>query len=161
MSQFRVWPFLPAAIAAFGERNRNPGRHFAGDYGIMDLIGKSDFRTKFYPAKLKSTSHIICGVMAETQEDGYSIHFAHYAGKLEQHLRKNGISCRDADMIIEESSELYFEKIHSSENKFVRLLKKGDPAQLFAESAARAIELHLPEAKNTFGSYGEIIKCIR
>jgi hypothetical protein len=30
-SQFRVWSFLPAAIAAFGERNRNPGRRFAGD----------------------------------------------------------------------------------------------------------------------------------
>ena len=46
-SQFRVWPFLRAAIAAFGERNRNPGRRFAGDYQVMDLLGKSDFRTKF------------------------------------------------------------------------------------------------------------------
>jgi hypothetical protein len=31
MSQFRVWPFLPTAIAVFGERNRNPGHFFAGD----------------------------------------------------------------------------------------------------------------------------------
>jgi hypothetical protein len=31
MSQFRVWPFLPTTIVAFGERNRNPGHCFAGD----------------------------------------------------------------------------------------------------------------------------------
>jgi hypothetical protein len=99
--------------------------------------------------------------MAETHDDGYSIHFAHYAGKLEQHLRKNGISCRDADAIIEESSVIYFEKIQSPENKFFKLVKKSDPAQVFAESAARAIERHLPEAKDTFGSYSEIVKCIK
>jgi len=46
-SQSRVWSFLRAAIAAFGERNRNPGRRFAGGYQLMDLLGKSDFRTKF------------------------------------------------------------------------------------------------------------------
>jgi hypothetical protein len=99
--------------------------------------------------------------MAEAQGDGYSIHFAHYAGKLERHLRNNGISCHDADLIIEESSELYFEKLHSSENKLSKLLRKHDAAQLFAESAAKAIERHLPEAKDTFGSYGEIAKCIK
>jgi hypothetical protein len=99
--------------------------------------------------------------MAEAHRDGYSIHFAHYAGKLEQHLRKNGISCHDADIIIEESSELYFEKLHSPENKFFSFVKKNDPAHLFAESAARAIGRHLPEAKATFGSYGEIVKCIK
>ncbi len=90
------------------------------------------------------------------------MHFAHYASKLEQHLRKNGISCHDADIIIEESSVLYFEKMHSPDNaKFFNLIRKHDPAQLFAESAARAIERHLPEAKGTFGSYGEIAKCIK
>jgi hypothetical protein len=99
--------------------------------------------------------------MAETHGDGYSIHFAHYAGKLEQHLRKNGISCRDADIIIEESSELYFATLHSPESKFFKLVRKHDPARLFAESVARAIERHLPEAKGTFGSYSEIIKCIK
>ena len=99
--------------------------------------------------------------MAEAHGDGYSIHFAHYAGKLEQHLRRNGISCHDADVIIEESSELYFEKLHSPENKFFNLMKENDPAQLFAESASRAIERHLPEAKGTFGSYSEIVKCIK
>jgi hypothetical protein len=99
--------------------------------------------------------------MAEAHEDGYSIHFAHYASKLEQYLRKNGISCHDADLIIEESSVLYFEKLHSSGSKISKLLRKHDPAQVFAESATKAIERHLPEAKNTFGSYSEIAKCIR
>ena len=99
--------------------------------------------------------------MAEAHGDGYSIHFAHYAGKLERHLRNNGISCHDADLIIEESSELYFEKLHSSENKLSKLIRKHDPAQLFAESVTMAIERHLPEAKDTFGSYREIAKCIR
>jgi hypothetical protein len=99
--------------------------------------------------------------MAEAHGDRYSVYFAHYAGKLEEHLRKNGISCRDADTIIEESSELYFEKIHSPENKLFKLVRRHDPAQLFAESAAKAIERHLPEAKATFGSYSEIVKCIK
>jgi hypothetical protein len=99
--------------------------------------------------------------MAAAHGDGYSIHFAHYAGKLERYLRTNGISCHDADIIIEESSELYFEKLHSPENKFLKLVKKRDAAELFAESAARAIGRHLPEAKDTFGSYDEVAKCIR
>lgn len=73
----------------------------------------------------------------------------------------NGISCHDADLIIEESSELYFEKLQSVETKVFKLVKKHDPARLFAESAARAIERHLPEGKDSFGSYGEIAKCIR
>ena len=29
-SQFRVWPLPPTIIVTFGERNRNPGHHFAG-----------------------------------------------------------------------------------------------------------------------------------
>ncbi|AFU58196.1 hypothetical protein Ngar_c12560 [Candidatus Nitrososphaera gargensis Ga9.2] len=99
--------------------------------------------------------------MAEAHENGYSIHFAHYAGKLEQHLRKNGISCHDADLIIEESSVLYFEKLYSSGSKISKLLKRYDPAQIFAESATKAIERHLPEAKDTFGSYSEIANCIK
>ncbi len=99
--------------------------------------------------------------MANDSGDGYSVHFAHYASRLEQHLRKNGISCHDADVIIEESSVLYFEKMRSPDGRFFSLVRKHDPAQLFAESAARAIERHLPEAKGTFGSYGEIAKCIR
>ena len=127
----------------------------------MGLIGKSDFRTKFYSRKIEKHVAALYMVMAEVREDGYSIHFARYAGKLERHLRKNGISCHDADLIIEESSELYFEKLHSVENKLSKLLRRHDPAQLFAESAKKAIERHLPEAKDTFGCYGEITKCIR
>ena len=98
----------------------------------------------------------------DSGDDGYSVHFAHYATKLEQHLRKNGISCRDADIIIEESSVIYFEKLHSPESKFFfKMVRRHDPAQLFVESACRAIERHLPEAKGTFGSQGEIARCIR
>ena len=93
--------------------------------------------------------------------DAYSMHFAQFAGRLEQHLRRNGISCHDADMIIEESSGLYFEKAQLTENRFLRLVRKHDPAQLFVDSACRAIERHLPEAKGTFGSHGEIARCIR
>jgi hypothetical protein len=93
--------------------------------------------------------------------DAYSVHFAQFAGKLEQHLRRNGISCHDADMIIEESSGLYFERARLNENKFLKLVRKHNPSQLFVESACRAIERHLPEAKSTFGSHGEIARCIR
>ncbi len=100
-------------------------------------------------------------VMARAHGDGYSIHFAHYAGKLEWHLRNHGISCHDADLIIEESSVLYFEKLHSSGNKISKLIRKHDAAHLFAESATKVIQRHLPEAKDAFGSYGEITKCIR
>ena len=98
--------------------------------------------------------------MAETQEDAYSVQFALYAGKLEKHLRTNGISCQDADIIIEESSKYYFEKLHS-DNRLVRLIRKHDPAELFIQSAARAVQKNLPEAKGTFGSSHEIEKCIR
>lgn len=97
----------------------------------------------------------------EEQADKYSIHFSHYANKLEIYLRRNGISCHDADIIIEESSVFYFEKIRSSESKRFKLIGKHDPAQVFAESAARAIEIHIPEAKGTFGSFNEIARHIK
>ncbi len=100
--------------------------------------------------------------MAETRkDDAYSAHFAHYAGKLETHLRTNGIPCHDADVIIEESSAYYFGKLRSHESKLVKLVGRHDPSELFAKSAARAIKMHFPEASNTFGSYEEIAKCIR
>jgi hypothetical protein len=99
--------------------------------------------------------------MANDRQDSYSVHFAHYATKLEQHLRKNGISCHDADIIIEESSVLYFEKLHSPESKIFKLIRKHDPLQLFVESACKAIKQHIPEARHTFGSQGEIAKCVR
>jgi hypothetical protein len=40
ISQFRVWPFLPTVIVTSGERNRNPGHHFAGVYIIMIFLFK-------------------------------------------------------------------------------------------------------------------------
>ncbi len=64
-------------------------------------------------------------------------------------------------MIIEESSELYFDKLRSHEGKFFKIVRRHDPEQLFVDSAAKAIERHLPEAKNSFGSLGEIARCIR
>lgn len=98
--------------------------------------------------------------MSAYDDNPYSMHFAQFAGKLEQHLRKNGISCSDADKIIEESSALYFDKIQSSSNKLFRLVKKWDPADIFIESAHKAIEHHIPEAKNTFGSQREIARIL-
>jgi hypothetical protein len=94
-------------------------------------------------------------------EEGHSIHFARCASKLERHLIRNGISCRDADLIIEESSALYFDKLHSHGSSFFKLIRKHDPAQLFAESASKAVTRLLPEAKDTFGSRNEIARCIR
>jgi hypothetical protein len=38
ISQFRVWPFLSTIIVTSGERNRNPGHHFAGVYIIYDIF---------------------------------------------------------------------------------------------------------------------------
>lgn len=99
--------------------------------------------------------------MSAYDDNPYSVHFAHFASKLEQHLRKNGISCDDADAIIEESSALYFEKLSSSTNKLLKAFKKQDPADVFVDSAHRAIERHLPEAKDTFGSSSEIYKIVR
>jgi hypothetical protein len=64
-------------------------------------------------------------------------------------------------MIIEESSALYFEKMGSPANKLIKMIKKQDPADVFVDSAYRAIGLHLPEAKGTFGSQREISRVIR
>jgi hypothetical protein len=46
ISQFRVWPFPSTLIMTFGERNRNPGHHFAGIYN------KANFLFKRYSKKL-------------------------------------------------------------------------------------------------------------
>ena len=93
--------------------------------------------------------------------DGHSIHFARYASRLEKHLSKNGITCRDADLIIEESSVLYFDKVRSHEGRFFNLIRRYDPERLFVESACKAIERHLPEIRRSFGSQTEITRCIR
>ena len=95
-----------------------------------------------------------------SESDAHSVHFAHYAAKFERHLRNNGISCHDADLIIEESSVLYFSRLKGGENRIVRFIKKQEPAQMFVESACKAIKKLLPGAQDTFGSYSEIERCI-
>lgn len=97
----------------------------------------------------------------KSESDGHSVHFAHYAAKLERHLRNNGITCHDADLIIEESSVLYFERLRAYEKSLFRLVKKQDPADLFVESACRAIRKLLPTAQHSFGSEREVKECIR
>lgn len=98
--------------------------------------------------------------MSTFDENPYSVHFAQFANKLEQHLRRNGISCDDADRIIEESSAIYFDKLSSSASKLMKMLKRQDPADVFIDSAYKAIATHLPEAKGSFGSHSAIAKVI-
>jgi PhoPQ-activated pathogenicity-related protein len=98
--------------------------------------------------------------VTEYDTDTYSVHFARFAGRLETHLLKYGVACSDADMIIEESSVLYFEKLKSPTKKFLKVIKRQDPTKLFIESAYKSLEKRLPEAKKTFGSYNELSKCI-
>jgi hypothetical protein len=97
----------------------------------------------------------------KSESDGHSVHFAHYAAKLERHLRNNGITCHDADLVIEESSVLYFEKLRAKEGSLFRLIRRQDPADLFVEAACKAIKKLLPGAQDTFGSSGEVNRCIR
>ncbi|MDP8906619.1 MAG: hypothetical protein M3M88_03770 [Thermoproteota archaeon] len=62
--------------------------------------------------------------MTEFNNDPYSVLFAQYASKLESHLLKYGVACADADMIIEESSILYFRKLNSSKKKTFQTIEK-------------------------------------
>jgi hypothetical protein len=98
--------------------------------------------------------------MTEFDNEPYSVLFAKFASKLETHLLKYGVACSDADMIIEESSILYFGKLKSPTKKHFKLLKRQDPTKLFIDSACQIIERLIPEAKKGFGSYNEISKCI-
>jgi hypothetical protein len=97
----------------------------------------------------------------KSESDGHSVHFAHYAAKLERHLRNNGITCHDADLVIEESSVLYFERLRARENSLLRLIKKHEPSELFVEAACKAIKKLLPGADSTFGSQSAVERCIR
>ena len=98
--------------------------------------------------------------MTEYDSGAYSVHFAHCAAKLEAHLLRFGVTCTDADSIIEESSIIYFEKLGSAKKKLLKFVRKEDPAKVFVDSAYKAIERHIPEAKNSFGSHIELSKCI-
>lgn len=99
--------------------------------------------------------------MTDFEGGAYSVHFAHFAAKLEAHLLRFGVTCSDADSIIEESSVIYFEKLGSAKKKFLKIVRKQDPAKVFVDSAFKAIERHIPEAKTSFGSYVELSKCIQ
>jgi|SRR5919108_2440689 hypothetical protein len=99
-------------------------------------------------------------IVIEHDNNSYSIHFARFASRLETYLLKYGVTCHDADMIIEESSILYFEKLNSPTKKFFKLIKRQEPAKIFIESALKAIGKYFPEANHTFGSFEEISKYI-
>jgi hypothetical protein len=99
--------------------------------------------------------------MTAYEDEVYRAHFGRYASLLEKHLTSNGVSCNNADMIIEESSVFYFNRIRSTGKSFLKFLKKQTPSDIFVESACKAIEKHIPEAMNTFCSHSEISKCIR
>lgn len=94
-------------------------------------------------------------------DDGYMIHFGRLASRLESHLRKNGVPCRDADLIIEEISAHYVSKFQSPAQKFLAPIKKQDPSKVFVDSALRAIEKFLPEASETFGSRSSLAESIK
>ena len=96
-----------------------------------------------------------------TESDGHSVHFSHYAAKLERHLLNHGISCHDADLIIEESSVLYFERLRADDGSLLRFLRKKDPSELFVESACKAIKKLLPGAQSSYGARRQIEQCIR
>jgi hypothetical protein len=98
--------------------------------------------------------------VTEFNNDPYSVLFAQFASKLESHLLKHGVACVDADMIIEESSILYFRKLESSKKKLFNLFKRQDPETVFIDSACQVIGRLVPEAKQNFGSYNEVSKCI-
>jgi hypothetical protein len=99
-------------------------------------------------------------IVIEHDNNSYSMHFARFASRLETYLLKYGVTCHDADMIIEESSILYFEKLNSPNKRLFKLIKRREPAKIFIQSALKAIEKYIPEANHTFGSFEEISKCI-
>ncbi|HEX2068472.1 MAG TPA: hypothetical protein VHF08_07190 [Nitrososphaeraceae archaeon] len=53
MSQFRVWPFPSATIMTCGERNRNPGHHFAG----INIISPIYLNNSYKRQKQKLLEH--------------------------------------------------------------------------------------------------------
>lgn len=94
-------------------------------------------------------------------EDGYMLHFGSLASRLETYLRKNGVPCKDADIIIEEISAQYVSKFQSPAQKFLGSALKQDPAKVFVDSAIEAIEKFLPEASDTFGSRSRIFESLK
>jgi len=100
-------------------------------------------------------------LLPNLDQDTYSVHFARFAAKLEKHLLNQGIACSEADVIIEDSSTIFFDKLNNPKKSFMKLFKKQDPMSLFIESASEALQKHIPEAQKTFGSYRAIEDCLR
>jgi len=67
--------------------------------------------------------------------------------------------CHDADMIIEESSILYFEKLNWPTKRFFSS-SKDESLKWYSESASKAIGKYIPEVNHTFSSFEGISKCI-
>ena len=100
-------------------------------------------------------------LLPNLDQDTYSVHFARFAAKLEKHLLNQGIACSEADVIIEDSSTIFFDKLNNPKKSFMKLFKKQDPMSLFIESASEALQKHIPEAQKTFGSFRAIEDCLR
>ena len=100
-------------------------------------------------------------LLPNLDQDTYSVHFARFAAKLEKHLLNHGIACSEADVIIEDSSTIFFDKLNNPKKSFMKLFKKQDPMSLFIESASEALQKHIPEAQKTFRSFRAIEDCLR
>ena len=100
-------------------------------------------------------------LLPNLDQETYSIHFARFAAKLEKHLLTHGVTCSEADLIIEDSSTFFFDKLNKPKKSFLKFFKKQDPMSLFIESAGEALQKHIPEAQKTFGSYGAIEYSLR
>jgi hypothetical protein len=100
-------------------------------------------------------------LLPNLDQDTYSVHFARFAAKLEKHLLNHGIACSEADVIIEDSSTIFFDKLNNPKKSLMKLFKKQDPMSLFIESASESLQKHIPEAQKTFGSYRAIEDCLR
>ena len=100
-------------------------------------------------------------LLPNLDQDTYSVHFARFAAKLEKHLLNHGVACSEADVIIEDSSTIFFDKLNNPKKSLMKLFKKQDPMSLFIESATESLQKHIPEAQKTFGSYRAIEDCLR
>jgi hypothetical protein len=100
-------------------------------------------------------------LLPNLDQDTYSVHFARFAAKLEKHLLNHGVACSEADVIIEDSSTIFFDMLNNPKKSLMKLFKKQDPMSLFIESASESLQKHIPEAQKTFGSYRAIEDCLR
>jgi hypothetical protein len=100
-------------------------------------------------------------LLPNLDQDTYSVHFARFAAKLEKHLLNHGVACSEADVIIEDSSTIFFDKLNNPKKSLMKLFKKQDPMSLFIESASESLQKHIPQAQKTFGSFRAIEDSLR